>query len=457
VLSTGFCIAQAQAQEPVLYVTEARGNRVAAYHIKPNGCVNETPFQRIDIKISGLDCDPDEDANPRRLAVHPNGCALYVATAGTIEVFQIRSDQDNYGRLKPFDDDADTLARMTCIKPANYQFLAVHPDGGSIYASLTALDQIRQYALNPDGSLQRTFTTPADGGEPVEKDPPVASCVQGEEDTRFQGLVVKDESLYAASHLPPQIAIFPLTTDEGAIESVTRRPTTNDPPQVPQVFTDCVKSRKTYAPRFSTSGKQNNLSKQFINPKTLLLDEPNGDLLYVADRGRGRIYGCPIADGGGLPDCPEDDKDDTNDAKDPNGTERLTMQSKKSAAYEQMALSDDGMLFASVFPAGRVRAFRPVPDEGQIKRRKGKSSDVFATPVAIAADGRNLYVAQGELDRIDVFTINDEGFANEDPRCSTEKIDGSFPNGVIVVIPCATTTTTTSTLAATTSTTITPP
>jgi hypothetical protein len=93
----------------------------------------------------------------------------------------------------------------------------------------------------------------------------------------------------------------------------------------------------------------------------------------------------------------------------------------------------------------------------------------------MTTDGRIMYVAQGELDRIDAFAINDEGFADEDPRWSTDKIDGSFPNGVIVVRPnpdplaCAagsTTTTTTpsvststasSTLAATTSTTSTMP
>jgi 6-phosphogluconolactonase (cycloisomerase 2 family) len=432
----------------VLYVTQARAARVAAYRVGANGKPAEQPFQQI---------DTGTDSNPRRLAVHPNACALYVATGNTIEVFQIAPN----GRLSRFDHDDDTLERMRSIKPANYQFLTVHPDGHSLYTALTALDQIRQYALNPDGSLRKA---------PGDKDPPVTSCVQGNEDTRYQGLVATPTHLYASSHVPLQVDIFPLASD-GGIETVPNRPNRDEEtPEVPSVVTDCERKTPRFAPMFSTSGKNTSSgnSKRFGNPKTLLLDAPNS-LIYVVDRFRGRIYGCPIGADGGLPDCPKDDKDDTNN------TGRETMKSKQSAAYEQMTLSEDGMLFASVFPAGRVRAFRPVPDEGKIKRRKGKSSDVFATPVALATDGRIMYVAQGELDRIDAFAIDDEGFADEDPRWSTDKIDGTFPNGVIIVRPnpdplaCAagsTTTTTTpsvststasSTLAATTTTTSTMP
>jgi len=457
------CAAQGAAQDAVLYVTEAQLDRVAAYRIAANGRVESAPFQHIDTGAG---------SNPRRLAVHPDACALYVATRGSIEVFQIASN----GRLSRFASDADTLERMSTIEPANYQFLAVHPSGHSLYTSLTRLDQIRQYALNPDGSLQRTFTIPAGSEVPVEKDPPVASCVQGQPETRYQGLVATETSLYASAHVPLQIDIFPLATD-GGIGSVTERPPddgqqptcpTNpptcptNPPTCPCVVPDCKPKTETFAPRFSKTPD----GKRFGYPKTLLLDGPNS-LLYIVDRFRLRIYGCPIAADGGLPDCPKDDKDDTND------TGRLTLQTQQSATYEQMALSEDGILFAGVFPAGRVRAFRPVPEEGKLKRRKGKSSDVFATPVALATNGSILYVAQGELDRIDAFTIDDEGFANEDPRWSTNKIQQSFPNGVIVVRPnsdplaCAagsTTTTTTpsvststtsATLAATTSTTTT--
>lgn len=423
------CAARGNAEEAVLYVTEARLDRVAAYRLTTDGCAEPSPFQHVDTA-----------PNPRRLAVHPDACALYVATANSIEVFQIASD----GRLSRFADDEDTLRRMRAIKPGNYQFLAVHPSGHSLYTSLTALDQIRQYALNADGSLRREPTNP-------EKDPPVASCVQGQPDTRYQGLVATETSLYASAHLPIQIDIFPLTSD-GGIESVTTRPRDDEEPETPQVFTDCNRKKATFAPRFS--------ARKFGNPKTLLLDGPNA-ILYVVDRFRGRIYGCPVAADGSLPDCPKNDKDDTND------TGLKTLKSKPSAAYEQMALSQDGMLFASVFPVGRVRAFRPLPEEGKIKRRKGKSSDVFASPVGLAADGNLLYVAQGELDRIDVFAIDDEGFASGDPRCSTDKIRQSFPNGVIVVRPntdplacpatSTTTTTTPSVSTSTASTTLAPP
>ena len=415
------------AQDAVLYVTEARLGRVAAYRIGANGHVHETPFQHI---------DTGPDTNPRRLAVHPNACALYVATGNNIEVFQIASD----GHLSRFTHDEDTLASMRDIKPANYQFLAVHPAGLALYASLTALDQIREYALNPDGSLRRAFTT---SEPPVEKDPPVASCVQGVQQVRYQGLIATETSLYAAGHAPPQIEIFPLDA-AGAIESVPLRPPANpdddDILQVPQVYSDCKRNRPTFAHRFSTARNK----KKFLNPKTLLLD-PVAGIIYAADRFLGRIFGCFIAADGGLPDCPGHDKDVTNN------TGLLPMQSKVSAAYEQMVLSEDWILFASVFPNGRVRAFRPVPAQGKIKRRKAKSNDVFATPVGLAVKGQILYVAQGELDRIDQFAIDSDGFKNEDPLWETDKIKQSFPNGVIVVTPnqdpaaCAATSTTTST------------
>jgi 6-phosphogluconolactonase (cycloisomerase 2 family) len=424
------------AQEAILYVTETQGDRVSAYRLGAGGRPAEEPFQRI---------DTGAESNPRRVAAHPDGCALYVATANRVEAFQIAAN----GRLSRFASDADTLGRMALLKPGNDQFLAVHPDGHSLYAALAARDQIHHYRLNPDGSLRRASTSPTDGSDPVEKDPPIASCVQGVTDVRYQGLAVTATHLYAAAHAPLQVEIFPLSAD-GSLQSVEERPPKNPDddfvPETPQVFTECVRTRATFAPAFS---------RPFGYPKTLALNQPARDTLFATDRFRGRIYGCPIAPDGGLPDCPKKDKDDGNNL------DRRLLKSKQSAVYEEMAVSEDGVLFATVFRAGRVRAFEQIPEEGKLKRKKKRTSDVFSTPVGLAPDGSILYVAQGELNRIDAFPVNATGFADTTPAWSTARRDGSFPNGVIVVrrsldpAACTSPAATSTTLATTTTTTTT--
>ena len=157
-------------------------------------------------------------------------------------------------------------------------------------------------------------------------------------------------------------------------------------------------------------------------PKALLLDHDTRTL-YMTEVFWNRIIGCPIdEDDGSLPDCPN--------RRFKQGISRTS----SGAEYEQIALSADRVLFASIFVNGRLRAFG-LKTGGLLPRnpKKPHPSSIFSTPVGLKTCGRGLYVAQGDLDRVDHFRIDDGGFLSVLPSSQTTEIEGSFPNDVAVV------------------------
>ncbi len=395
---TWACPVPAQ-QDPaaILYATQSRLDSVAAYRVRGDGRPETAPFFEIDL---------GSGSNPRRLELHPDGCALYVATANRLEVLRILSD----GRLERFDDDADTMRRMRFVKPANFQYIALHPSARALYTSLTAVDQIQQYFLNDDGSLQRLPEDP-------EKDPPIVSCVQSVQNMRHQGLGVTGTHLYASAHAPARIDIFSLDASD-RVQSQIERPDGNDDTEepAPEVFTTCDPERPTFAEAFSGG---------LLDPKALILNAAR-DTVYVADLFRLRIYACPIAPDGTLPDCPQGKEGSPDDCPS------RVLKTKQGSFYEQLALSDAGVLFASVFREGRLRAFTPDCEDkkGRLKRHKRHPFDLFTSPGGLEVGGDLLYVAQGDSDRIAVFPIDESGFVLTAPKWQTEKIEQSFPNDV---------------------------
>ena len=102
---------------------------------------------------------------------------------------------------------------------------------------------------------------------------------------------------------------------------------------------------------------------------------------------------------------------------------------------------DCDVLFTGVFTAGNVRAF-VLEDKAKkviLKRRKRHPSEVFSSPVGLDSHRDKLYVAQGDLDRIEVFRIEKKkgtgcrGFCSQKPLERSDKEGGSFPNDVVVV------------------------
>jgi 6-phosphogluconolactonase (cycloisomerase 2 family) len=434
----------------VLYVTEANMNKIAAYRVCPNGKIKKSPFHRVTV--------PE---NPRRLlaacpATGADPCVLYVATRTHIVSFRI----EDTGHLSEMEKAQE-------LKLAKFQYLAIHPTGRHLYAAATGLDRIVGYELNDaDGSFRRQ----ADGSIDI------SSCVRGAFSTRYQGLAATETELYASARLPGRLDIFSLA-DTGAIQAFGQEPgrcrnnkdrsctedfdckkdtegqrvcvrsycdgfpddvdtvtecmtdadcATDDacPPdgectcvtEQEHVFTDCSRSSLENGRTFATS-----TSRSFGDPKALLL---NGSTLYIVDTFRGRIYSCPIED---LPNCPckEDDAQSTcNDSR-----------TKQGRAYEQLAVSNThNVLFASVFTRGTVAAYRLENDRLPRKPSSRSEPNILAAPVGLAACGDALYVAQGDLDKVQAFRIGPKGFKkHRRPFSHTVKIKGSFPNAVAIV------------------------
>jgi hypothetical protein len=376
------------ARAAVLYATDAKLDRLSVYRITANGAPQRTPFQQIRTA-----------ANPRRMVLTSR--ALYVATRTRIEAFEIDLST---GRLSRFKDGNGRDINPASDPDANFQYVTVDPSERYVYAASTAQDRIFGYPIAADGSIDE-----------------VGSCTQGTEGTRYQGLAATDSILYAVAHIPGRVALFPLRED-GAIQALATDPRNEDDGGVGddtlQVFTACKNPQLSFPP---------DSTKNFSNPKVLLLNAPFSQL-YITDILEDRIYSCPIAGDGSLPSCP-------NQKKSPD-----VSRTESGGQYEQIALSAQSVLYASVFQTGNLRAFVLAGDGSVPKRhQRNHPSDLFTAPggVAIWCDSV-LYAGQGDADRIDAFRINARGFAGNTrklkPFASTSRMGGSFPNALAVLL-----------------------
>jgi len=381
------------ARAAVLYSTEANLDRIAVYRINDNGALASEAFQRV-----------STHANPRRLFLTSR--ALYVATRTRIDAFEI---DEFTGRLSRFQDLDGSVIQPANVKGANFQYLTVDPLERYVYASSTAQDRILGYPIAADGSIKE-----------------IGSCTRGREATRYQGLAATSSVLYAVGHAPARVAMFPLR-DDGAIQALAKDPDDDDSKEeeaddpidedMLEVFTSCKSSEVSYPPT---------TTKSFSNPKVLLLNHSAAQL-YTTDIFEDRIYSCPIAADGSLPDCPRQRKNDD--------ISRTT----SGGQYEQLVLSDDGVLYGSVFQSGNLRAFILRGDGSVPKRHEGKHpADLFTAPggVAIWCDAV-LYAGQGDADRIDAFRINRQGFVGSKKKLKafsrTKRVGKAFQNSLAVL------------------------
>ena len=449
----------------VLYVTQAQLDGVAAYQIRDDGSITAQPFQRVSV-----------GPNPRRLLVTSR--ALYVATRTQVHAFAIDSAT---GMLSRFTGAGGKVTEADSVPDAGFQYVAIDPAERYLYAAATRLDRILGYPIASDGSISEA-----------------GSCAQAQRGTQYQGLAATETTLYASAHQLSRVHIFPLRASDGAIQAFATKAACKGGPdggksctddsqcrdsigtcnaknfcesgpdegkpctldsdcedkirtckkegvcrdgpdagetctedadcadhpdcdggmctcntdRILEVFTDCDRDTTTFPPSSSAL---------LDLPKDLLLNH-NSKTLYISDVLTNRIISCPIAEDGSLPDCP---KHKFNPG---------ISQTNSGAKHEQLALSEDQVLFASVFVSGKVRAF-VLKAEGRLpKKPKGRHpSDVFATPVGVAAYNGTLYVAQGERNRVDAFKIGEDGFRSSRPFSRTAEIKGAFTNDVAVI------------------------
>ena len=94
----------------------------------------------------------------------------------------------------------------------------------------------------------------------------------------------------------------------------------------------------------------------------------------------------------------------------------------------------DGTLLASQFLLGRIDAFQ-LKSDGSLPRQPTRTTtaDVRGSPVGLAVRGNVLYVAAGELDRVQAFHLGRTN-ALPDPTAfsETDEQTDSFPNALAV-------------------------
>jgi 6-phosphogluconolactonase (cycloisomerase 2 family) len=313
---------------------------------------------------------------------------LYVATEDRIDAFSI---DPTTGRLERYQNVDGGAKAPAAIAGADFEYLAVDPGERQLYAAATDAARIVAYPIAADGSISD-----------------VGSCTQGDPGTRYQGLGATSTQLYASAHQSGRIDIFPLRAEDGALQALDKAA---DEGGTLQVFTDCTEGTVTLAPQTSL---------KVGNPRALIVD---GGTVYFVEREHRRIIGCPMASDGTLPECPKRKR---------NPAISRTQEAK--SAYHQMVISTDRVLFVSVFGKGRVEAF-VLGTDGALPAspRTRLRNDPLRTPVGVAVCQDTLYVAEGELNRIDAFRIGPRGFVNTKPFSHTDAIGRSFPNDVAVV------------------------
>lgn len=331
----------------MLYATAASQNRVDGFCVRDSGRL--LARRRVARKTKSA---------PRRLLVA--GDMLYVLEPARVEAFRI-------GPRGGLSRDSATAAERGA---SNLDFV-LDPQRAVLYVSQPGLSRIVAYKLGPQGSLPRELS----------------SCAQGELNVAYRYLALGTDRLFATAILfgkrRGRIDAFDLAEDGSLLPA-----------------TNCGLDGQEELPMSTTPA----VSYTKMHGAAALVLE--GDRLYVAERGRGRlaVFDTELA---------------------PHGHTR------RVASYQRI-LVHDGVLFGTVFGKGRIDAYVLEPD-GTLPRRPTRHTrkNLFRTPVGLAALGQVLFVAAGSLDRVEAYRISARrGFKWARPVRRTQKLNGSFPNDV---------------------------
>jgi len=348
------------------------------------------------------------DDNPRRLIAHPlDPTLLYVATKDRIQVFRLAPDGgtrciDETLSQQEVRSDADSLDPVDLEIDPTVGF-------GVLYVAARDPGRIDAYSIALDGSLPDVPT----------------SCAVGRTGAQFQAVAALNSEFIAAGG-ETEIEIFARANGQ-----LVNPPTTPDPdatatpsPQgtpIPSPKPTCIGSDEQTEPVSAIGAAI--VTDLLFSPSA---SAPLGQL-FVSEEASRRIFTYPIDTGGQI------------DADDSSSTER-------SGLYQTMLRHERGgssLLYVSVFQEGQVEAFRLenglLPD----KSFSETSQDVNSLPVGLAvapAPGNVLYVAQGGINRVDGFSLAEDGSISERPLTSTAPVFDTqgrtidtFPNDVVIV------------------------
>jgi len=384
-------VSSARAADMILFATEASENAVYGFCLQKDGSLEGSPSVRI---LTG-------GTLPRRLVVQPDPTGmdgtLYVVENDRVEAFKIGA-HGGLTRVGGLDPDTGS----------NPLDVAVSEDGSKLYVPNNAAHRIAAFPIDVDGGPMKDFT----------------SCINAPAGPAYQRLVVHNGLLYAtADFLGGRIVVYPIAADGN----------------LPVAPADCKGNRGVKEQTCPLSER-----RKLLTPGPFVITDAN--ILYVESLAQRRILAFPLTNGlfaqpvkkksGEAIDPCANDKSD----KPFTGVIKYQKALNKTAVlqqYHDMTLYRAGnVIYGSQFTHGRVDAYRIKPD-GKLPKTPSRRTkeDVRQSPVGLAVDpdGRTLYVATGEFDRVQAFRLNGTKALFADaatPFSETAERTGSFPNAL---------------------------
>jgi len=348
------------------------------------------------------------DDNPRRLIAHPlDPTLLYVATKDRIQVFRLAPDNrtrciDETLSQQEVQPDSDSLDPVDLEIDPTVGF-------GVLYVAARGADRIDAYSIAADGTIPEV----------------PSSCAVGRGDSEYQAVAALNSEFIAAGG-QSRIEIF--ARENGQL---INPPTTPDPDATATPSPEATPTPSPQPTCIGSSAETEVVSAigAAIVTDLLFAPSPSKPLgqLFISEEVSQRLFTFPIDTGGQIDD---DDSSSTN----------------RAGLYQTMLRQERGgssLLYVSVFQEGRIDVFRLedglLPDESFSRT----SEDVNSLPVGLAAvpgPGNLLYVAQGGLNRVDGFSLADDGSIADLPLTSTAPVVDlqgrtvdTFPNDLVIV------------------------
>ncbi len=411
--------------DTILFATAASLNRIDAFSVANDGSPSPDPVAQR----------PTGGVLPRRLVGH--GCNLYAAENDRVEVFRIHAG----GRLELI----GATRKTTDMRAHDIE---VSPDGLTLYVPLRRLGAIASYPLDAEGKPNDSVIT--ENGVPAGGP---TSCVYGPVHADWEDLALANGKLYAA--FTNRIDVYGVT-DTGQLTGAAPVPRDVD-------GDGTIETDETACPTYTTtpSGTIEPCIDPDVRPRP---DRPDvtcpfsfrghmagavglvvdGTALVSSQRFTHRLLGFTLDGTGNFPAFGVDPTDPTKKEKKQERKSRKKNRTDELIRYIGLTVlhEDDGhpIIYAAGY-SGRVDAFR-LGDDGTLPLQPNMAStpkDVTSTPVRTAigttAGGRPvLYVASGELDRVQAFHLFAEGRidAGTSPAETNEQHD-SFPNDVVPI------------------------
>ncbi|HXJ36545.1 MAG TPA: hypothetical protein VMS22_21115 [Candidatus Eisenbacteria bacterium] len=419
------CAAPAAA-ETFLYATATSKQRVDVFQVLADGSLAGDPVKQRSMAAT----------KPKRLIAR--GCTLYVVEDDRVEVFTAGA--------------GGSLTRIGATRKEDGMFardIALSEDGRMLYVPFRKQGGlIAAYPLGPDG---------APNADPIVEDGITAgsptSCTYGPAAPGWEDVVVANDKLYVnvSGHnrtfvygLDAEGRIFGTpqmaednngdgdTTDDGENfcpfwSTVPALPQPCPIEGVARPADTCPLSRRTQLP----------------GPIGLLVD---GTHLITAPRFQDRLQGFTLDTDGNFMPFGEDPAKPTRKEKNKEKQQRQKDRTNVIIRYLGLTLykPDTGgrPVILAVTYQGRIDTFR-LDDDGTLPKNtaarsnQNRASSPVRSTVLPPRNGNDpvLYVAAGEINRIEAFRMNAGGLVPTDatPFSQTNPLKNSFPNDVVVI------------------------